>query len=481
MSCATSTVSSEKESVRQAGIEAFKERNYSEARRLLSNEEYSEAIRKLSMEISEGEGRYKSKDNEFNLGLLYLDRGRAYLTMGKPELAREDFSNAIKNGWPEAVGWVYISTIPPETYQIYSNGLDAYNNKDYDLAIQEFTEAIQLTPDFANAYLQRGKAYRKKSLYQDAINDLYRISLLNPEEYPYTVIVQANYEAAEIFEIFGNARANNNRIDGTDGAIDYYNRALPYYRRVTSLHKYDGEFISRYTIYAYAQFRIKYLEAFLLGLAASDKKDYDTAIAQYIKVLALDEDHTAAKNSLKAAWFELANASRDKKDYDAAIAQYRNVLELDKDHAGAKDNLKAVWDERIAANQNLYPAPFEGTWQFHLSGSYTPGTPSRTETYTQSTWQPSAGATYRRSDGSYGTTGGSVSSTHTRTIPGTPGTSTPELRIVYEFNGKNYTMTGTAGSKSGTFYYSGNTIELDDGRVLKLSEDKKSLLLFTKQ
>ena len=63
-------------------------------------------------------------------------------------------------------------------------GLDFYKNKDYDHAISEYTEAINLDPnnDFANAsaYYYRGLAYGYKNEYDKAIRDFNRAILLNP-------------------------------------------------------------------------------------------------------------------------------------------------------------------------------------------------------------------------------------------------------------------------------------------------------------
>jgi len=65
-----------------------------------------------------------------------------------------------------------------------AQGLDFYKKKDYDHAISEYTEAINLDPnnDFANAsaYYYRGLAYGYKNEYDKAIRDFNRAILLNP-------------------------------------------------------------------------------------------------------------------------------------------------------------------------------------------------------------------------------------------------------------------------------------------------------------
>ena len=44
----------------------------------------------------------------------------------------------------------------------FNKGLDAYNRRDYESAIVDFTEAIRLNPNYAAAYTNRGNAYRAK-------------------------------------------------------------------------------------------------------------------------------------------------------------------------------------------------------------------------------------------------------------------------------------------------------------------------------
>jgi len=96
---------------------------------------------------------------------------------------------------------------------VYSRGLIYARLNEDDRAIRDFTEAIQLNGDFADAYRDRGLAYVRQGLQAKAMSDYNRVIALEPE----------------------NARAYRSRADLEDdlqlwkNAINDYTRAIRYY------------------------------------------------------------------------------------------------------------------------------------------------------------------------------------------------------------------------------------------------------------
>jgi tetratricopeptide (TPR) repeat protein len=67
----------------------------------------------------------------------------------------------------------------------YYNRGNAYNGKgNYDKAIVDFTQAINLDPNYAAAYYNRGLAYANKGDYDKVITDLEAVLRIDPH-HPY--------------------------------------------------------------------------------------------------------------------------------------------------------------------------------------------------------------------------------------------------------------------------------------------------------
>ncbi len=58
----------------------------------------------------------------------------------------------------------------------------AHENPEYQEAIEHYTEAIQLDPDYAKAYLNRGYAYDGLGQHQRAIEDFDKAIQLEPDD-----------------------------------------------------------------------------------------------------------------------------------------------------------------------------------------------------------------------------------------------------------------------------------------------------------
>ena len=55
-----------------------------------------------------------------------------------------------------------MNSKPVTAVDFYDSGCVHYRNGDYDKAIADYTKAIELNPDYAEAYYNRGLAYSRK-------------------------------------------------------------------------------------------------------------------------------------------------------------------------------------------------------------------------------------------------------------------------------------------------------------------------------
>jgi len=86
-----------------------------------------------------------------NLSTIYNNRGTAYSAKGDHDRAIQDFSEAIRLS-------------PTYAYTYRNRGIDYQEKGDYDHAIKDFNQAIRLDPNYARAYFDRGKAYNSQGI-----------------------------------------------------------------------------------------------------------------------------------------------------------------------------------------------------------------------------------------------------------------------------------------------------------------------------
>ena len=104
-----------------------------------------------------------------NLAIAFTNRGLAYKKKGQWEKAIADFSEAIN--------------LKPDFVFAFSNRGNAYYGKGlFDRAIKDYDEAIRLKPDLAEAFTNRGNIYRKKGQFDRAIKDYDKAIHLKPDD-----------------------------------------------------------------------------------------------------------------------------------------------------------------------------------------------------------------------------------------------------------------------------------------------------------
>jgi tetratricopeptide (TPR) repeat protein len=173
-----------------------------------SRGEFDNAARAFSMAL---------KSNPDN-ATLYFYHGQALARLKLYSKAIDDFSQAIDlkkdfinayinkalayasiNNFNEAQKILKLSLNFAHNNPIvfYNLGIIALNQKYYDYAINNFSQAIDLKPNLTNAYINRGIAYLKTGVPEKAVQDLTQAVALNPAD------PEIYYNRALVYENLG--------------------------------------------------------------------------------------------------------------------------------------------------------------------------------------------------------------------------------------------------------------------------------------
>jgi len=240
----------------------------------------------------------------------YLDRGIMFAMRGEYDMAILDFTDAIEKDPDMAAAYrlraraLVASVAEVIDVGINFSSIEINNNtwvvvseddiRIYDRAIEDLTQAIRLDPDNTKTYVERGIAYRKTRLFTRAIDDLTKAIRLDP----------------------------NNAKTYVERGIAYYfinrNKAIANYTQAIRL---DPNLIEAYT----SRGRAYLFKVF----------DFDLAITDYTEAIRLNPNDADAYNNRGYAYYQ-------KGDYKQAIEDFETMLRIDPNHRFASSNLEIV-------------------------------------------------------------------------------------------------------------------------------------------
>jgi len=183
----------------------------------------------------------------------------------------------------------------------FERGKREYDDGDKDKAMADFNDAIQMNPNFAEAYFYRGEIYGDKNDYDKAIAEYTQAIKVNPK------ILQSYYARALTYEL---------KEDYDKAIIDYTEVIKRDPNRLYEKYTQSDTSVIDYGICYYH---------FNRGRVYLEKKDYDKAIADFNEEIRITKSDTVG---LSAAYLYRGDAYFEKKDYDKAIADFNEAIRL---------------------------------------------------------------------------------------------------------------------------------------------------------
>ena len=210
----------------------------------------------------------------------------------------------------------------------------AFLSSDDDLVskISSYDRAIQLKPDFSEAYCNRGNSKYKLGRYEDALADYDKAIQLKPD----------------MAEAYSNRGISKYKLGRYEDALADYDKATQlkpdmadaYFNRGTS--KSDlGQYEDAITDYDKAiQLKPDMANAYFnRGNSKSDLGQYEDALADYDKA-------TQLKPDMADAYYNRGNAKGKLGRHEDAIVDYGKAIQINPDMAGAycnRGNSKSNW------------------------------------------------------------------------------------------------------------------------------------------
>ena len=265
-----------------------------------------------------------------------------YVLMGKLELSKENYAEAIKNFN------IAIIAKPRDFEGYFLRGIAKFSLGDYNGAVDDFTKTLEIHPLYVRAYHYRGVSNDKLSNYADAMADYKKAISLDPfseelhiasgstlmhlNDYKNAV---AEFDTALIINP-DNANAYISRgiakryLDDLDGALsdmnsavynDFFNMEAVVRRGMIELERSEYENAMNDFNYALRMDKDNPLIYFNRAVAFLNLGDTTAALQDYEKVNNLDQ-----RNAL--TYFNRAIIYSIREEYDVALALYNKVIEI---------------------------------------------------------------------------------------------------------------------------------------------------------
>ena len=244
------------------------------------------------------------------------NRGLAYSNQGNFTQAMFDYNKAIE--------------IDPQFTEAYINRGNIYFQAGkFDLAFSEYNKVIEVDPNNPDAYYNRGNIYYQQGNSAKAI-------------YNYNKAIGININYAQAYNNRGNLYAQEGKF--TDALSDYIRaiEIVPSYAEAYTnrgtLYSQQGKFIEALSDYNKAiEINPNFAEAYYRrGNVDKEQNNFTQALFDYTRAI-------EAKPNYADAYYNRANTYSQQGDFTQALSDYNKALEIDPNLVEAYNNRAVVY------------------------------------------------------------------------------------------------------------------------------------------
>ena len=225
-----------------------------------------------------------------------------------------------------------------------------WRKEKYEEAIGAYDKAIELNPDYADAYRKRGTVKLALDDYEGAIED-------------YTQCIKLNSGSAWVYYNRGLAQAklgySESKKENVEKAQDLYESTI---EDCTQVIKLDPEDVDSYLNRGVAKIALGGLQA-ARGNIEEASRLYDAGIGDYTQAIKLNPEYAAAYNNRALGQSQLGESKAKQGDiaeaqqyYQSAIDDYAQAIELNPTEAYLYNNrawVKGLFGKSDAATGNI--------------------------------------------------------------------------------------------------------------------------------
>ena len=244
----------------------------------------------------------------------------------------------------------FYTSYSQDANDYYDRGNAKQELKEYKAAITDYDKAIELNPNFTEAYSKRGNVKFFLQEYQEAILDYDKAIELNP-----------NY-----YKAYSNRAVSKQELKDYKGAIADFDKAIELNPKYALFYSNRGDL--KYTLSQYKEAIVDFDKAIELnpnlsppynnrGNAKQELKEYENAIADYNKAIELNPNFTEAYNNRANAKYNLKEYENAITDYDKAIELNPNLIEAYNNKSIAAKKLQEYKDSAVDYNKAIELSP----------------------------------------------------------------------------------------------------------------------------